>query len=96
MQVGLSDGSAERTGLEDGLHPPMMIIITRRRRRGTESTTPLLDTTLLRTDFGLQLVQAAQKGAHGLLMPGLDGGWGVDKIASELDGLLLLGGGGGV
>ncbi len=68
MQVGLSDGGAERTGLENGLHP------TRRCRwRGTRKE-PSLTLDTLRTDFGLQLVQAAQEGAHGLLMPGLDGG----------------------
>ena len=67
MQVGLSDGGAERTGLENGLHP-------RRRWRGTRKEPSLTTLDTLRTDFGLQLVQAAQEGAHGLLMPGLDGG----------------------
>lgn len=45
-------------------------------------------TLALRTDLGLQLVQAAQKRAHGLLMPSLDGGRRVDELAPELDGLL--------
>ena len=42
----------------------------------------------LGTDLGLELVQAAYQGTHGLLMPSLECGRGVDEVGTEINGLL--------
>ena len=73
MQIGVvGGGRLKGLGLEHGLN---------RGGGGPGSV-------VLCADLGLKLVQAAEQGAHGLLMPSLKRGRGVDKIGTEIDGLL--------